>query len=314
MSVRRVLLWLIGLSLLALHVGAALLAYLLLDLLVSNPPDLLTAVAVVGVFTVASAYLSYRFGTTQLLAGLDARELGPRDAPGFFRRLDDLSERMAVDRPRVFVADLNAPNAFALGGVRSGALVVDVSLFRLLSPAERTAIVAHELAHLEGYDAFVQTLSYSAMRTLVGLILLPLTPVLLLITGVARALAWMRGRPSEWSRSPLFALYAWVSLGVTVLAVALTALIRAHSRRREYRADDRAVEVTGDPLALARALRTIQRATERKRGLLSTLYVSGDEDGVLTRLLSTHPPMDDRVERLLERADGPRRVRIRTAD
>jgi heat shock protein HtpX len=213
----------------------------------------------------------------------------------------------------VFVADLKAPNAFALGGVRSGVLVVDLSLFRLLSPAEREAIVAHELAHLESYDAFVQTLAYSAMRTLVGLLLLPLLPVLLLVTGVARAMAWIRGRPHEWSRSPLMLLYAWVSLGVTVLTIALTALIRAHSRRREYRADDRAIEVTGDPLALARALRIIQRATDRQRGLLSTLYVSGDEEGVLTRLLSTHPPMDDRIERLVERADtgrGGRRIRI----
>ena len=314
MSARRALMWTIGLSLVVLYAGAAWFAYTFLRLLVASPPDPLTAVGVVAVVTVVAAYLSYRFGTQQLLAGLQASEIGPRDAPTLFRRLDGLCERMVLQRPRVFVADLGVPNAFALGGVRSGVLVVDRSLFRLLDPAEREAILAHELAHLEGYDAFVQTLAYSAMRTLVGLLLLPLLPVLLLVTGVARGVAWIRGRPGEWGRNPVLLVYAWLSLGVTVLAIALTALIRAHSRRREYRADDRAVEVTGDPVALARALRRIERATTRQRGLLSTLYVSGDEDGVLTRLLSTHPPMDDRIERLIERADGDRRVRIRTAD
>lgn len=303
MSARRAFMWLTGLSIMVLYAGAALLAYALLRLLVARPPDPGVAALVIGVVTVVGAYLSYRFGTTQLLAGIDAVEIGPRNAPTFFQRLDRLAGEMAVQRPRVFVAELGAPNAFALGGVRSGALVVDRSLFRLLSPGEREAIVAHELAHLESYDAFVQTLAYSAMRTLVGLVLLPLLPLLLLVVGAARAMAWIRGRPNEWSRSPLMLLYAWASLGVTFFTIALTALIRAHSRRREYRADDRAVEVTGDPLALARALRTIERASKRQRGLLSTLYVSGDEEGILTRLLSTHPPMDDRIERLVGRAE-----------
>lgn len=309
-SSRRLLMWIVGVSLLAIYASAAVIAYQFLRILLTDPPSLPTTVFVLVVVTLAAGYLSYRFGTRQLLAGLDGRELHAREAPRFFERLDALSSRMTVDRPRVFVAKLGAPNAFALGGVRSGILVVDASLFRLLSPAEREAILAHELAHLETHDAFVQTLAYSAMRTVVGLLLVPLLPLLLLVTGIARAAAWMRGQPGEWSRNPVLLVYAWLSLGVTVLGIAITALIRAHSRRREYAADDRAVAITGDPLALARALRKIERATERERGLLSTLYVSGDEEGVLTRLLSTHPPMDDRVERLLARTEQARRVRV----
>lgn len=201
------------------------------------------------------------------------------------------------------VTRLGVPNAFALGGVRSGVLVFDTSLFRILSPAEREAILAHELAHLETYDAFVQTLAYSALRTIVGLLLIPLIPLLLFVVGLARGWAWIRGRPESWSRNPVLIVYYWASLAVTLLAVGLTLVVRAHSRRREFAADDRAVEVTGKPLALARALRKIERASgrERERGLLSTLYVQNDEEGVLSRLLSTHPPIDDRIERLLER-------------
>lgn len=295
--------WLVGLTLLVVYIGGAALVYVGIRFILAQPPDPVTAVLAIGTVTLVGGYLSYRFGTQQLLAGLETTEITPRDAPRFFRRLDDMATRMALDRPRVFVASLGAPNAFALGGVRSGVLVIDVSLFRLLSPEEREAIVAHELAHLENNDAFVQTLAYSAMRTLVGLLMLPLLPILLFVTGLARGLAWMRGRPHEWQRNPILVIYAWLSLGVTVLAIAVTALIRAHSRRREYAADERAIEVTGKPLALARALRKIQRATDRERGLLSTLYVRGDENGVFTRLLSTHPPMDDRIERIVSRTD-----------
>lgn len=292
----------IGTLLLVAYVGAAILAYEILSFLWRRPPDLTSALFTIGAVTVLAAYLSYRFGTRQLLAGLDATEIEPRQAPGFFRRLERLTSAMEVDRPRVAVARLGVPNAFALGGVRSGVLVFDTSLFRILSPAEREAILAHELAHLETYDALVQTLAYSALRTIVGLLMIPLIPLLLFVVGLARGWAWIRGRPESWSRNPVLIVYYWASLVVTLLAVGLTLVVRAHSRRREFAADDRAVEVTGKPLALARALRKIERASGRERGLLSTLYVKGDEEGVLSRLLSTHPPMDDRIERLLDRA------------
>ena len=300
MGSQRLLRWGVGLTLLAGYVGAGAGVYLLLRSLLTPPPDLLEALAAIAVVPVVGAYASYRFGTRQLLAGLEAKAVGPRELPRFFRRLESLTERMDAGRPEVYVARLGAPNALALGGVRSGRLVVDVSLFRLLEPAELEAIVAHELAHLESNDALVQTVAYSALRTVVGLLMLPLLPVLLVAVGVARASAWIRGRPQEWSRSPVLAVYLWLSLGVTVLSLAVTVLIRAHSRRREYAADDRAVEVTENPMALASGLRKIQRATNADRSLLSTLFVDGDEEGTLTRLLSTHPPMDDRIDRLLE--------------
>jgi len=301
---RRALMGLIGVALFGVYLLAAILTYELFRYFLERPPDPLTALLTIGLVVLLAGYLSYRFGTQQLLAGLDGIEIGPRNAPALFDQLDRLERQMNIDRPRVVVAELGVPNAFALGGVRSGVLVLDRTLLRILSPDEREAILAHELAHLENYDAFVQTLSYSVLRTTVGLLLLPLVPLLLLVTGIARSWAWIRGRPGEWTHSPVMVVYYWATLSVTLLAIGLTVLIRAHSRRREYAADDRAVELTGRPIALARALRKIDRASERQRGLLSTLYVQGDEEGTLTRLLSTHPPMDDRIERLLDYAEG----------
>jgi heat shock protein HtpX len=295
--------WLIGVALLSAYLLAALLTYEAFRYLWRQPPNPSTALLTIGLVVIVTSYLSYRFGTKQLLAGLGGIEIGPRNAPALFDQLDRLQAQMNVARPRVVVADLGVPNAFALGGVRSGVLVFDRSLLRLLSPDEREAILAHELAHLETYDAFVQTVAYSVLRTIVGLLLLPLLPLLFLVIGLARGWAWIRGRPREWTRNPVMIVYYWATISVTLLAIGFTALIRVHSRRREYAADDRAVEITGNPRALARALHKIDRSAERQRGLLSTLYVQGNDEGLWTRLLSTHPPMDDRIERLLENAN-----------
>lgn len=92
--------------------------------------------------------------------------------------------------------------------------------------------------------------------------------------------------------------------------LASTILLLARSQRREFAAADRAAEVTGDPLALARALRKIERAARPDLGLLVPLS-SREVEGI-GRLLATHPPTDDRVDRLLERADRTaRRIEIR---
>ena len=192
----------------------------------------------------------------------------------------------------------------ALGGARDGVVVVDRSLFTLLTTDELETIVAHECAHLASRDSLVQTLAYSAMRTVVGLLTLALLPLLLFVTGLARGVAWMRGRPMIWDDSSLGRFRALVSTGVVLVRGAFTLVIRAHSRRREFAADDRAASVTGKPFALARALAKIDRVSDPDWSLLSPLYTRGDETGSLGRVLSTHPATEARVERLLERVRG----------
>ncbi|MFD1562050.1 M48 family metallopeptidase [Haloarchaeobius amylolyticus] len=301
----------IGSLLLLWYLSLAAVSYWALSVLRASAPDpVITLVALVGVGLVGG-YLSYRFGTSQLLSRLEAVELPRSHAPAFYRRLDRLEARMDVDTPTIMIARLPVPNAFALGGGRDGVIVLDRSLFQLLSLDGLETLVAHELAHLEGYDAFVQTLAYSVFRTLAGVVFVVVTPVLLPIVGAARALAWLRGDPQSWSQTAFGRLLRLVESGVVVALLLVTLAVRAHSRRREYAADERAVDVTGKPLALARALRTIQRAADPTRGLLSTLYVHTEpEEDALTRLFSTHPSTDDRIERLLERA-GERDDRTR---
>ncbi|MFC7076582.1 M48 family metallopeptidase [Haloarcula halophila] len=298
---RRLVLSVVGLSTLVVYLLAAWLGYRLLAALWSlRPSPAVAAAAVVGT-AVVFGLVSYWAGTTQLKRSLDAVELPPIRAPGVYRRLDRLLSVMDVGRPQVLIARLPVPNAFAVGGA-GAAIVVDRRLFGYLSGAELEGLLAHELAHLESRDALVQTLAYSLTRSLVGLVSLVVLPVVVLTGGIARALALLRGAPESWSRSWFARTQRTALYLVGLLGIAVTLLVLAYSRHREWAADDRAVEVTGDPLALARALRKIERAAKPDLGPLTPLYVHGDDENELSRLLSTHPPMDERIERLREQA------------
>jgi len=299
----------VGLSLLAGYGLAAWAVYSVLVWVWASRPPLGTTVAIVAATTLVLGYLSYQYGTSQLLASVDAADLPRERAPELYRRADRLAAEMRIETPRLLVADMAVPNALALGSPADGTVVLDRALFRLLSTAELEGILAHEFAHLESRDSLIQTLAYSGLRTLVGIVTVLLSPALLFLTGLARGVAWIRGRPTRWAEGTIGQFRLLIGNGVVVLLFVFTLAIRAHSRRRELAADDRAVSVTGDPMALARALAKIDRVRDPNWSLLSPLYTRGDEDGTLGEVLSTHPAIDQRIDRLRERAraSDPRR-------
>ncbi|WP_276301168.1 M48 family metallopeptidase [Halorussus lipolyticus] len=302
----RALMVLVGVGLLVVYAGVAYLGYRLLGAIWLARGDLLTVIAWTTVLTVLLGYLSYRFGTVQLLGKVQAADLSRGRAPEVHARLDRLAEEMDAGRPRLLVGRLGSPNAMALGGIRGGVVVLDRSLFHLLSPDELEALLAHELAHLESHDSLVQTLAYSAGQSLVWVVVALALPFVVVGAGLRRGLDWIRGRPPADSLAPVSALRRRVGQVVMFGFVVLTLVLLAHSRRREFAADDRSAAVTGNPVALARALRKIQRATDPRWTMVSPLQVRGDDEGALGRLLSTHPAMDDRIDRLVERADRER--------
>lgn len=301
---RRLLMVFVGVVALVWHVAAAAAVLWALVAVFSADVPPVTALGVVAVVTVTFGYLSYRVGTARVLAQLHAVPLEPRRAPRAYRVLDSLVDRMGVAPPTLYVAQMPVPNALSLGGP-GGAVVFDEALFGLLDRAEFEAVLAHELAHIENRDSLVQSLSFAVGRTLVGFLAVLVLPVALLARGWHLLVAWSRGRPGADSES---ALHERVGHLVLVAFVALTLVVRARSRRREFAADDRAVDVTGEPLALASALRKIQRASEPRRSLTSLSRRRTDENSA-EAWFSTHPAMDDRIRRLRERTDE--RVRRR---
>ncbi len=311
---RRALMALVGVGFLAFYGVVAYVVYEAFVALWAVRPDPLTALLALVVVTLLTGYLSYRFGSRRLLSGLGAVPLPASRVPELSRRLDRLCASMEIERPQLYVARMATPNAFAVGGPSGGSVVLDRSLFRLLDADELEGIVAHELAHLESHDGLVQTLAQAAMRTISGVVVVALFPVLVIVSGFARGLAWLRGRPEESSRGPLGRVPYRTSQLVLLLVVTLTALSRAYSRKREYAADDRAAAVTKSPLALARAIRKIERASEPRWWFGSPLSTPNERDGegLAARLLATHPTTEDRVERLVEEADEQLRERATT--
>lgn len=301
---RRIVMTLVG--------AAVMLAYLLAGFVAFSALRhlLTTSVGPFAVFTgvvtvvVVLAVVNHYVGSSRVLAGLGATELPHDRVPLLYAVTDQLADQMQLRPPRLLVADLEAPNAFALGGAKAGSVVIDRSLFDLLTVREMRALLAHELAHLESNDSVVQTVSAVVARTMVGVLLVPLLPVVLVITGFARGTAWLDGRPDQWTETPAGRLRVGFASLVTVFLFGFTLVARSYARRRELAADDRAADVTGDPLALAGALRKLHQANDPRWGLFSTLYVAPREDD-LTRLLSTHPPVEERIERLVEQVDEP---------
>ena len=294
---RRLRLGVLGLATLAVYLAAGVAGYRLLRTLWARRPPTAVIVATVLGTALFFGVISYWTGTTRLKRSLDAVPLPRSRAPALYRRYDRLADRMRTGEPALLVARLPVPNAFAVGGP-GGAIVVDRRLFALLSLDEMETLLAHELAHFERRDALVQTLGYSLTQSLVGLVGIALFPVVLLTGGVARAVALLRGDPESWSESWFGRTHRGALGAVALVGFAVTLLVLSYSRRREWAADDRAATVTGKPLALARALRKIERAAKPDLGPLTPLYVHGTEENPLSKLLSTHPPMDARVERL----------------
>ncbi|WP_144921906.1 M48 family metallopeptidase [Halorubrum salsamenti] len=298
----------VGVAVLAAYLTAALLVADALRFLWAARPDLPVLLALLAATTVGSAYLSYRIGTAQILANLEGERVPRKRAPDLHRRVDALAARMDVDRPDLYVTDARTPNAFAVGGGSgSGALVVDRSLFRVLSAREVEAIVAHELAHLEGNDGFALAMADGVGRALVGFATVLALPALLALSGLAVGSAWIRGRPGDRS-GPFARLHRALANALFAGFVLATLVARSRSRKREFAADDRAAEVTGDPVALARALRRIERAAEPSWPFAPLSTYKRTEDPA-ERWLSTHPSIDERVERLRRHAAerGPTR-------
>ena len=294
---------LVGLVVLAVYTGAGLGGLVVLQWIVADPPPLWIVLVTFAVGIPMGGYVAYRFGTARLIGRLEARRLARTEVPELHRRLARLTARMDVREPRVLAADLTAPNALSIGGPRRGAIVFDYRLLRSLTIDELEGVLAHELAHMEGRDTLINTIVLTTIRTIVGIVFVLLFPIVLFLAGIDRGAAWMAGTPGRrrYGLTTLFHRGLTAVLGAVLSLFTLAFLARA--RRREFVVDNRAAEVTGDPASLARALVKIHRASKPRRRLLSVLYIEDEGDSPVKRWFSSHPPLEKRIERLLEKEE-----------
>ncbi len=288
--------WLLALAGVGVLFGSRILGALL------TSTTLPAVVLGLGVIALVFGYMSYRVSSNCLLVHLQTTPLSKAHAPGIHASVDRLTRRMGIDQPDVYIARLGQPNAFALG---RRTLVIDYSLVRLLTPAELEGVLAHEIAHLEGYDTLFQTLIMSLLRMVTTLALALVIPLVVVISLGCWGFSLILGRPLRGPASVGSGLRRGLRTVVISLLVAPMLVLRAYSRRREYAADRRAVTILDDPLAFARALEKLQRASQPDWGLLSWMFSTPDrrtERTPLERAFASHPPTDERVTRVRETA------------
>jgi heat shock protein HtpX len=236
--------------------------------------------------------IAYFFGDKMALAAAQAQEVTPEEAPGLHRLADRLAAQYGVPKPRVYISPDPNPNAFATGrNPRNASIAVNQGLLRILDDEEVYGVLAHEFAHVKNRDILISTI----VAALAGA-----------ITFLSQFGLFLGGGRDERGSNPLGLVGVVLLLVLGPIAALLVQL--AVSRAREYEADHTGAEVSHDPLALASALRKLQRGSEAvpspiAQPAFSHLYIVNPLSGqTLAGLFSTHPPMEKRIARLEEMA------------
>lgn len=252
-------------------------------------------VVAAAILAAAGAWGSYYYSDQIVLSISGAREAPREQYPYLHNAVDGLAIAAGIPRPRVYLIDDTAPNAFATGrDPQHAAIVVTTGLLDKLDRLEMEGVLAHEMAHIQNYDTRLATLA----AILVGM-------VALLSDWFLRSLRWGRRRGSRESGGTGLLVLAGVALAI--LAPLFAQLLRlAISRSREYLADASGAMLTRYPDGLASALEKISadpEPLEAANKATAHLYIINplrEWGGWANRLYDTHPPVEERIRRLRE--------------
>src|ERR1700704_4842870 len=246
--------------------------------------------------------VAYWFSDRIALAAAQAQEVGPAEAPILHRLAERLALQYRVPKPRVYISPDPSPNAFATGRNPShAAICVNEGLLRILAEEGLYGVLAHEFAHVRNRDILIS----SVVAVLAGAITM--------IANVAQWGLMFGGSGGRDERDQQGAGGIIAGLLMIILApIAATLIQLAVSRSREYEADHTGAEVSGDPMALASALRKLQQASQvvpAQTGspAFAHLYIVNPLSGrTLAGVFRTHPPVEERIRRLEAMAAGIR--------
>ncbi len=239
------------------------------------------------------ALVQLLFGDKIALASMRARVTEPHEAPELHAMVERLCQLADIPKPKIAIAEADIPNAFAAGHSRKTATVcVTTGIMQRLEPRQLEGVIAHELSHIANKDVIVMTVA-GFLATVAGL---------LVRFGVYSG---MMGGRSRDNTAVVFLVVVVASIVVYVLSFLL---LRALSRYREFAADRGAAIMTGAPAQLADALAVISGGMSRipttdlraAEGMNAFFIIPAVSKGFsLSSLVSTHPPVEKRIERLM---------------
>src|SRR6266487_500388 len=192
---------------------------------------------------------AYFFGDKLALAAAQAQEVSPQEAPMLHALADRLAAQYRVPKPHVYVSPDPSPNAFATGrNPHHASICVNQGLLQILNQEEVYGVLAHEFAHVRNRDILIS----SVVAVMAGAITV--------LANIGQFGLFFGGGRDEDNQNPLGMVGVLLFVILGPLAAVLIQL--AISRSREYEADHTGAEVSHDPLALASALRKLQRGTQ----------------------------------------------------
>ena len=239
----------------------------------------------------ALLYAVFQYFAASKLAVMStgAREIQKADNPRMYRMVENLTITEGMPMPKVYIIDDPAPNAFATGrDPKHAVIAATTGLLEIMDDRELEGVLAHELAHVKNYDIRVSMIAFGLVSA-IGV-----------ITDIAMHMIFFGGNNDNRNVPPQMII---IGIVVIILAPIVALLVQmAISRQREYLADATGAMTTRYPEGLASALeklKTHSQPMRRQNTSTAHLFFSNPlKKGFMSKLFSTHPPLEERVERL----------------
>jgi heat shock protein HtpX len=259
--------------------------------------------AIVAVIVTVSSFVSYFNSDKVALRMAHAVPADPVQYARYHNLVEGLCIASGLPKPRLYIVDDSAPNAFSTGrNPKHAAVAVTTGLLEKMNRVELEGVLAHELSHIRNYDVLVMTLAV----TMVGIIAL-------ISDYFLRIMFWTGGRGGRdrESNNPLGIVFAILGFVLLIFAPIIAALMQmAVSRKREYLADASGVLLTRYPPGLISALEKLKddhTSTHFASKATAHLWIEEPLDKATNKretkwnhLFDTHPPIDDRIHALEE--------------